>query len=234
MTRRRLDYKDIAFLIQWGIALILTSLLSACNVNHGNSQNGDEHNDNVTSDQSTVVVRIDTALVDRAYPMTNSSAGPFRLGAVIQDTIIGFEVEKSTEVKTLPEGKTMEIPIYTYYIGNEGWVRVTPQYDAVTGLVSDNTGEIYVYSELFMTDKCIGAVSSLEEFASAYSDITIRYVGECDMFAIETSQLPNVQFLLEREHYTGEEHDLNSSSGSALNVSDFEEKSHFYTIRISQ
>lgn len=61
----------------------------------------------------------DAALLSRAYPLTNASAGPFRIGAAIQDSIVGFEIEKSTEIKTVSEGMTIEIPIYTYYIGNE-------------------------------------------------------------------------------------------------------------------
>ncbi|MCM1330982.1 MAG: hypothetical protein NC248_00055 [Bacteroides sp.] len=220
ITMRRIGSKSIV--------LILTCLLSACDVNHGNVQN----NDNVTSEQPAVVVQIDSALVSRAYPMTNASVGPFRIGEVIRDTMDGFEVEKSIESKTVSEGVTIEMPIYTYYIGNEGWVRITPQYDTSTRQVSDKIGEIYVYSELFMTDKSIGATASLRQFAHTYPDLYIRYVYEDDMFAVVTPQLPDVQFLLGREHYTGREQDLRAASNSELNIRDFEENSYFDAIRI--
>lgn len=208
------------------VAAIAIMFSSACN---GRDK---EVKADVTPSGSTF--EIDSALVNRAYPMTNVSAGPFSLGAEIQDTIKGFEVEKSIECKTVAHGVEIEIPIYTYHIGNEGWVRVTPQYDTATGQVSNSIGEIYVYSELFMTDKYIGAISSLENLASVYPDINIRHIGEDDMYAVVTSQLPNVQFLLIGEHYIGSEHGSNSCFHRKLDVSDFEENSHFYAIRISQ
>lgn len=221
--------KGIVLCTQRVIALIATGLLLACNLNVKNEHDGDG-----ASAQASAVPHIDSALVSRAYPMTNVSAGPFRIGAVIEDTMAGFEVEKSIEIKTVSEETTIEIPIYTYYIGNEGWVRITPQYDALTGRVSNNIGEIYVFSDLFLTDKCIGAISSLEDLARVYPDINIRYIGEDAMFAFATSQLPNVSFLLERENYIGTEHDADLSSRSKLDLSDFNEKSHFYAIRLSQ
>lgn len=206
------------------VAVIALVLSSACN---GRDK---EMKHDITVSGTTFAM--DSALVSRAYPMTNVNAGPFMLDAVIQDKMDGFEVEKSTVCKTLSDGAEIGIPVYTYYIGNEGWVRITPQYDTVTGQARNNIGEIYVYSELFLTDKCIGAVSSLEEFASVYPDISIRYIDEDDMFAIVTSQLPNLQFLLEREHYIGTDHDSDSSARRKLNVSDFKESSRFCAIRI--
>lgn len=216
--------------IRQGVAFIIPGILLSCNANSGNAQK--EHIDNVTAEQPVVVAQIDTALVSRAYRITDVSAGPFSIGAVIQDTIDGFEVEKSTEIKTVSDEMTIEIPIYTYYIGNEGWVKITPQYDPTTGKMTDKVGEIFVYSDLFLTDKGIGAVSSLEDFDNTYPDINIRYIGEDDMFALQTSQMPNVQFLLRGEYYVGTEQDSMSSSHAKLNVSDFEENSYFAAIRI--
>ncbi|MCM1354798.1 MAG: hypothetical protein NC212_00150 [Staphylococcus sp.] len=232
ITRRYIGNWGITLYTQRGIVLIVTVLLLACNVNHANVQNGHENIDNVTSGQPAVVAQIDSVLVRRAYPITNVSAGPFCIGAVIQDTMDGFEVEKSIEIKTVSDEMAIEIPVYTYYIGNEGWVRVTPQYDAVTGYVSDNIGEIYVYSELFLTDKCIGVISSLEQFARVYPDMNIRYIGEDDIFSIGTPQLPNVQFLLGGDHYISMDHDTDSIQQGKLNIFDFEKNSHFDAVRI--
>ena len=61
-----------------------------------------------------------------------------------------------------------ETPVYIYEIGNEGYVKVTPQYDTIANCTNDKIGEIFVYSDLFLTDKGVGAMSSVEEFASAY------------------------------------------------------------------
>ena len=54
------------------------------------------------------------------------------------------------------------------------------------------TNEILVYSDLFLTDKGIGAMSSLEEFAANYPDFRIRYMREAGIYVAETQQLKNV------------------------------------------
>jgi len=180
------------------------------------------------------ISEIDSALASRAYPITDVSAGPFHIGAVIQHTMDGFEVDKSIEIKSLPGGMTIELTVYIYYIGNEGWVKITPQYDSVTGQVSNRIGEIYVYSDLFLTYKHIGAISSLGEFAKVYPDTNILCADEDNMYAVMTPQLPNVQFLLSGEHYIGDGHDRDSSTRGKLNVSDFKNNAHFHAILIRQ
>ena len=102
---------SIASHIRQGVAFIIPGILLSCNANSGNAQK--EHIDNVTAEQPVVVAQIDTTLASRAYRITDVSAGPFSIGAVIQDTMDEFEVEKSTEIKTVSDEITIKIPIYT-------------------------------------------------------------------------------------------------------------------------
>lgn len=140
------------------------------------------------------------AVVADAYLISGGSAGPFRLGDVIPYSVAGFVMRESDEEKAGLEGETVMVTAYVYEIGNEGWVKVTPQYDPATGQVNnDRIGEIFVYSDLFLTDRGIGAMSSIEGFAAAYPDLSIRYADDEELFIVETPQLPCVQFLLERE-----------------------------------
>lgn len=167
-----------------------------------------------------------------AYLIADRCAGPFRIDTVIPEKLEGFDVRKSQEEKILPTGETREIPVYIYEIGNEGWVKVTPQYDATTGCTTGKTSEIFVYSDLFLTDKGIGAMSSLEEFAAAYPDFLIRYVRDAKLFVAETQELENVQFVINDEYYRGDDATLASNESVELQVSDFEKESYFTAIRI--
>lgn len=178
-----------------------------------------EKNDSTAS--AAVVAQNDSVTV-AYYPIADSCAGPFRIGASVPGEVEGFVLTASYEDR---EGATTKIPVYTYEIGNEGWVRVTPQYDS-TGCATDKIGEIFVYSDLFLTDRGVGAMSSVEQFAAAYPDLDIRYADEDGMFIVESPRLRNVQFLLESEYYIGAERN------SAPNVSDFKEESYFTAIRI--
>lgn len=55
-----------------------------------------------------------------------------------------------------------------------------------------NSLSFSIYSDLFLTDKGIGAMSSLEEFAANYPDFRIRYMREAGIYVAETQQLKNV------------------------------------------
>lgn len=167
-----------------------------------------------------------------AYIIADRCAGPFMIDSVIPEKPEGFDVTKSLEERILPTGETREIPVYIYEIGNEGWVKVTPQYDATTGCITGNISDIFVYSDLFLTDKGIGAMSSLKEFAAAYPDFHIRYVRDSELFVAETQELGNVQFVIDDEYYCGDDASLASSKSVELQVSDFKKESYFTAIRI--
>lgn len=173
----------------------------------------------------------DAAAIE-AYRIADRCAGPFMIDADIHEKLEGFEVMKSKEEKTLPTGETYEIPVYIYEIGNEGWVKVTPQHDATTGCTAGKINEILVYSDLFLTDKGIGAMSSVEEFAAAYPDFLIRYARDAESFVVETQELENVQFIINHEHYRGDDATLTTGESVELQVSDFEKESYFTAIRI--
>lgn len=168
----------------------------------------------------------------RTYLITDSCAGPFVIGSRIPDNVNGFTVTVSGEEKTLETGEIREIPVYIYELGNEGWVKLTPQYDMATGCVRDRTGEIFVYSDLFLTDRGIGAMSSIEEYAAAYPDFHIGYARESELFVVETPCLKNVQFIIDSEYYQGGDTLLLSSESVELQVSDFRKETCFTAIRI--
>ncbi len=168
-----------------------------------------------------------------AYLVSDSCAGPFRIGCGIPEEEKGFVRTESHEIYTFPSGKTNEIPVYIYEIGNEGRVKVMPQYDdTIAGCVSDKIGEIFVDSDLFLTDKGIGAMSSMEEFVAAYPDSHISYMCDAELFVIETPRLKNVQFVINSEYYQGDDAVLASNGSVELQAADFRKESYFTAIRI--
>lgn len=185
-------------------AVIVLALCPACDCSRSNgreiasaSTSTAVHEDGVpmgskVGEGNAVVAEINEDAAVEAYLIADSCAGPFRIDAVISEDMQGFDITKSQEEKLLPTGETCEIPVYIYEIGNEGWVKVTPQYDAATGGTIGKTNEILVYSDLFLTDKGIGAMSSLEEFAANYPDFRIRYMRDAGIYVAETQQLKNV------------------------------------------
>lgn len=229
-----MNMRKVSFLF----AIVILSLCSAC---CNGSSNGETtytvtaivaHEDCATifaerEDGAVVAEQNEVAAVE-AYRIADRCAGPFRIDAIVSEKMEGFDVTKSQEEKILPTGETREISVYIYEIGNEGWVKVTPEYDTTTG----KTSEIFVYSDLFLTDKGIGAMSSIEEFATAYPDFHIRYVRDAELFVAETQELKNVQFVINDEDYRGDKASLSSSESVELKVPDFNKESYFTAIRI--
>lgn len=227
-------------------AIIVLALCPACGNGRSNGKEAATastatiaHEDNAPvfaesegGEGGAVVVEQNEVDAVEAYLIADRCAGPFRIDAVVPEKLEGFDVRKSKEEKILPTGKTRVTPVYIYEIGNEGWVKVTPQYDATTGCTTDKTSEIFVYSDLFLTDKGIGTMSSVEEFAAAYPDFLIRYVHDAKLFVAETQELENVQFVINDEYYRGDDVTLASNESVELQVSDFEKESYFTAIRI--
>lgn len=220
-------------------AIAVLSLCSACCNGRSNGKettytasaivaHEDSANNFAEREDGAVVAEQNEVVAVEAYRIADGCAGPFRIDAVVSEKMEGFDVTKSQEEKILPTGETCEITVYIYEIGNEGWVKVTPQYDTTTG----KTSEIFVYSDLFLTDKGIGAMSSLKEFAAAYPDFHIRYVRDSELFVAETQELGNVQFVINDECYCGDDASLASSKSVELQVSDFKKESYFTAIRI--
>lgn len=185
----------------------------------------------VGKDEIIIVEQNEGAVVE-TYLIADRCAGPFMIDAHIPETLQGFDVTKSQEKKMLSIGETCVIPVYIYEIGNEGWVKVMPQYDAITGLVNGKIGEIIVYSDLFMTGDGIGAMSSIEEFSTVYPDFSIRYEPETELFVAETPSIGNVHFVIDKEYYQGDDSVLSLGESVILQTSDFRKESYFKEIRI--
>lgn len=180
------------------------------------------------------VIEQNEVAVAEAYLIADSCAGPFRIDTVIPKKMEGFDVTKFQEEKIFPTGETREISGCIYEIGNEGWVKVTSTYDAATDCTTDKTSEIFVFSDLFLTAKGIGAMSSIEEYVAAYPDFRIRYIRNEKLFVVEAQQLKNVQFIIDNEYYRGDDATLASGESVELQVSDFRKESHFTAIRITK
>lgn len=206
---------------------IIAAAGPACGTHSNNT--GDHSNAVCASASATTPSDTDTTA---PYLIAGNLAGPFRIGATIPDSVAGFIRTDYTENAQMREETPTATPAYVYEIGNEGWVMITPQYDPATGHANDIVGDIFVYSDLFLTEKGIGAMSSLKDFASAYPDFNIRFDPGNDCFIVETHQIYNVQFLLQSEHYTGSADDLASSGSAGIRISDFKENAFFTAIRI--
>lgn len=201
--------------------------IAACSACGAGGNNSNRSNDDIAPEPVAVVAQADS-VVAAPYRIADDCAGPFHLGAAIPARAEGFVATEWHD----PDGGTPEIPAYVYEIGNEGWVRITPQYDPATGRANDRIGEILVYSDLFRTDRGIGAMSSVEEFAAAYPDFRIRQADEEGVFVVETPRLRNVRFLLQGEHYIGPTPDETSNAPAEPKVSDFREGACFTAILI--
>ena len=112
-------------------------------------------------------------------------------------------------------------------------MKILPQYNTTSACVNDSIGVILVYSDLFLTDNGIGAMSSIEEFAAAYPDFRISYSGKTKLFVVETPRLKNVQFIIDNEYYQGDDSVPASNESVGLQVSDFRKETYFTAIRIT-
>lgn len=211
-------------------AVIATAASPVC----GAGSAGSNHAGSVGCASAAVAEVVPADSAAAPYPIADDCAGPFRIGAVIPDNVDGFVVTERTEERTGPEGKTYTITVYTYEIGNEGWVGITPQYDPATGRANDRIGEIFVYSDLFLTDRGIGAMSSIEEFAAAYPDLRIRHAEDEGLFVVETPRLRNVGFLLQDAYYVGAHPDAAPGAPAGPEVADFRKGACFTAIRIGR
>lgn len=183
--------------------------------------------------ESVVTVENDgnEILSSRCYKLSDNCAGPFRVGGVIPDKVDGLVITKTFENRSFC-GKEFMILVYVYEIGNEGTVKVIPRYDPSTGRAEEKIGEIIVNSDLFLSESGIGAVSSMEEFVTAYPDFRIVYEHDTDRFYIETPGLKNVRFMISDEYYCGTDAIRSSAVDVELKISDFNEQSYFSVICI--
>lgn len=227
---------------RWTLLVIIVLCVTACgNEKKAKSVTAPIRDENVPvfsetkTDEDIIVAshKNELAAVNN-YTVSDSCAGPFKIDAVIPEKIEGFIVIETKEEKILPGGERYEIPVYIYEIGNEGWVKVTPQYDTATGCATGKTSEIFVYSDLFITDKGIGAMSSVEEFATVYPDFRISYDRDAELFVAETQELKNVQFIIDSEYYRNDVAIPTSCESVGMQVSDFKDKSYFTAIRITK
>lgn len=208
-------------------AVIALAACPAC----GSGRSGNDRNDKIAFPPVAAARQNDSASVN-TYLIADNCAGPFRIGALIPDKADGFVMTESKEDRSDSEGGIRETSVYIYEIGNEGWVKITPQYDFPAGRATGRIGEIFVYSDLFLTDKGVGAMSSIEEFAAAYPDFRIRYEREAALFVVETPRLKNVQFVIDDEYYQGGDAVFTANESCELQTSDFRKESYFTAIRI--
>lgn len=214
----------------YSVVFVAVVAFTACKTDR--TETNDCSGDSVCAELTAADAPDDSTEAD-AYVLTDSCAGPFILGAAIPLQVDGFTMTESTAEGFDSEGQPFRIPVYTYEIGNEGWVKITPQFDVTSGDVSDKTGEIIVNSDLFVTDKGIGAMSSLREFAAAYPDLRISYDSEAELFVVETPRLRNVQFVIGGEYYQGNDSVFASEASCKLQLDDFKDQSYFTIIRIT-
>lgn len=167
----------------------------------------------------------------KVYAITDSCAGPFKIGEVIPDSLTGFTMT-DTMVNTVVEGESYDIPTYIYKGEDGESVKITPIYDTATGKFTDRIGEIIIDSNLFRTERGIGIKFALNEFMGAYPDSRIWFTHESDMYVIETPQLKNVQFLLDGKDYTGMDPRLSSTELVMLDAADFKKGAKIKFIRI--
>lgn len=218
--------------------LLVTAVLAVCQACAPQTTSADVEAETLTVPDSVVKPEASVgseasegeSLTDAPYLIADDCAGPFRLGTPMPERIEGFAV---TSIEAEADAAPHRRPGYICEIGNEGWVRITPL-PHPDGGTDDIIGEIFVYSDLFVTDKGIGAMSTAEDFAEAYPDLHISRSADCGLYIFETPQLRNVHFLLKAEFYAGQGCDSDPAGEPAPTISDFKPNSCFSAIVIGQ
>ena len=201
------------------IAIVLSLMFAVTSCGHSN-QNGEQQTETVSETE-----------VKTCYAVTDSCAGPFKIGQAIPDSVAGFTMAE-TMVNTIAEGESYDVPTYIYKGMDGESVKITPVYDTVNGRFTDKIGEIIIDSNLFRTEKGIGIKFALNEFLGAYPDSRIWFTHESDMYVIDTPQLKNVQFILDGNDYQGTDPRLSSTEPVMLDASDFKKNAKIKSIRI--
>lgn len=167
----------------------------------------------------------------KVYAITDSCAGPFKIGETIPDSVAGFIMTK-TMVNTIAEGESYDVPTYIYKGKDGESVKITPIYDTTTEKFTDRIGEIIIDSNRFQTEKGLGIKFAINEFMGAYPDTRLWFTHESDMYVIETPQLKNVQFLPDGADYQGTDPRLSSTEPVVLDAADFKKGAKIKSIRI--
>ncbi len=92
--------------------------------------------------------------------------------------------------------------------------------------------EIEVLSPLYQTKQRIGIGSNLDKLVEVYDDLKIWYTYVSGRFIAETSELENIQFIIDPETYSGSWESLFDSDMVNLAVSDFTPDAKVISIRI--
>lgn len=91
--------------------------------------------------------------------------------------------------------------------------------------------EVWIFSDDFKTEKQIGVQSAVDEFIAAYPDATVWYTYISDRFIIETDEIPNTQFIIDKNGYTGAQEKLTQSDRVVLEPGEIKKDAKIMKIR---
>lgn len=200
--------------------------LSACNGNKI-SDDGNVEPDPLASEEKNNVTEEDP----RKFLVTDTTAGPFRIGHMLPGpaTMMKYQVRVEQKTRYTEEGNVNE-SVTIIAQNNEDLIWLKP------GLLTGSSNEVYHINEIivispkYKTPEGIGVGSSIADFQTTYPDYRVWYTYVSDMFVLESDSV-NVQFLLDNDDYQGPELEIESEIMPVL-TSDFHPESTIRRIRI--
>lgn len=165
--------------------------------------------------------------VTEKYLIKENGVEGFKIGEPIPFSAENYKMKKHTEIGE--EGWTYFI--YTVWENDEEILRLIPLYDTTKEEFTDNIGEINIISDKFRDSRKIGVNSTIQEFTEVYPDYYIWYTYISDIFFIDNKERRNIQYLLDKEEYQGEEIQI-SGDMEILDKESFEPTARIKEIRI--
>lgn len=139
------------------------------------------------------------------YLIEGSSAGDFKVGGEMLFPKDNQNVKVEKQINTfMEEGNEFKEMEYKLLENAKTLIVLKADYDSETELASKNISDIKVFSDKFKTAQGIGVGATLDEFILKYPNYKIWYTYVSDRYVLDTEELENVQFMLNKNDFTSE------------------------------
>ncbi len=167
-----------------------------------------------------------SSILQRSFLIGEQRAGDFTIGMSISSIP---KVYETTNTISIREENTAVICCYTMQLGIELSTLQTfmdiPDEDKIVS-------EINIDDDRFGTDKQIGTNSTLEEFCNIYPNAGFFSSYISQSFLVETTELKNIQFILDERGFTGNKNSLMKGALVEISMQDFKPRTPVTRVRI--
>lgn len=209
------------------LSVILIFSFFACNKT---SNSGDVENDIKPGPVTSIPEALQKEDPNK-YLITDSTAGPFRLGSELPGpaTMMKYQMRVEEITRYSEDGPTTE-PVTIIGENNEDLLWLKPGLLAGAGNHDNSIYEIIILSPKYRTKDNIGVGSSIFDFQKTYPDYHVWFTYVSDMYVLETDSI-SAQFILDKDDYTGPEIEIESEITPLL-ISDFKNTGKIKRVRL--